>query len=221
MMISEQTGIKAASARTWDGRRIARRGAVCWAVLVLGGMAPAPLLLAVAAGDDTNFAGSLRRVVLGAFTAATHERVRVVSVAAASPPHRPPAAWDVALLDPLTLAQDCALDLVVRMGEGCGVAAYRRSTVLSWDPARVPGMANWSDLWNVVRIPGKRGLRRSPIGTLEIALLADGVAPQDVYAALRSAAGVDRAFGKLDQLRRISPGGRRGTRRSQCWRPGG
>jgi putative spermidine/putrescine transport system substrate-binding protein len=38
-------------------------------------------------------------------------------------------------------------------------------------------------------------------GNLEIALMADGVAPGDVYKVLGTSEGVDRAFRKLDQLR--------------------
>jgi putative spermidine/putrescine transport system substrate-binding protein len=38
-------------------------------------------------------------------------------------------------------------------------------------------------------------------GVLEIALMADGVAPGDVYKTLATAEGADRAFHKLDQLK--------------------
>jgi len=46
-----------------------------------------------------------------------------------------------------------------------------------------------------------RGLRRSAKYTLEIALLADGVAPADVYPMLATDAGLERAFRKLDQIK--------------------
>src|SRR5208283_5467297 len=38
-------------------------------------------------------------------------------------------------------------------------------------------------------------------GNLEFALMADGVAPADVYKTLSTSEGVDRAFRKLDQLK--------------------
>jgi putative spermidine/putrescine transport system substrate-binding protein len=44
-------------------------------------------------------------------------------------------------------------------------------------------------------------LRKGVRGNLEFALMADGVAPGDVYKTLASAEGVDRAFRKLDQLK--------------------
>lgn len=55
---------------------------------------------------------------------------------------------------------------------------------------------SWADFWNVEKFPGRRALQKHPIGTLEIALLADGVEPSQLYPL-----DVDRAFKKLDQLR--------------------
>ena len=83
----------------------------------------------------------------------------------------------------------------------CGLGAFRINLVLAWDRSRIDSAPGWSDFWDVARRPGKRGLLRSPRGTMEIALLADGVAPGDVYRTLDSAAGLDRAFRKLDQLK--------------------
>jgi putative spermidine/putrescine transport system substrate-binding protein len=82
----------------------------------------------------------------------------------------------------------------------CGLGAYADAIVLSWDRAKFPGTPTWQDFWDIAKVPGKRGLRRSPRGTLEIALLADGVAPADVYRVLATKDGVERAFRRLDQL---------------------
>ncbi len=83
----------------------------------------------------------------------------------------------------------------------CGAGAFRMNLALAWDRNRIDSVPNWSDFWDVARRPGKRGLFRNPRGTMEIALLADGVAPRDVYRVLGSDAGQDRAFRKLDQLK--------------------
>ena len=85
----------------------------------------------------------------------------------------------------------------------CGVGAIVYSFVLAYDGDKIKGGApkNWADFWNVQKWPGKRALRKGPKTTLEIALLADGVAPQDVYKTLATPAGVDRAFNKLSQLK--------------------
>ena len=85
----------------------------------------------------------------------------------------------------------------------CGVGAIVYSFVLGYDGDKIKGDApkNWADFWNTQKWPGKRALRKGPKTTLEIALMADGVAPQDVYKTLATPAGVDRAFKKLDELK--------------------
>jgi|SRR5271165_738519 len=83
----------------------------------------------------------------------------------------------------------------------CGVGAVVTATVLAWDKDKFPATPTWGDFWDVAKYPGKRGLHAGVRGNLEIALMADGVAPGDVYKTLSSNDGVDRAFRKLDQLR--------------------
>jgi len=84
---------------------------------------------------------------------------------------------------------------------GCRWPALQTRTVLAWDRGQIDTPPTWSDFWDVARHPGKRALRRDPRTTLEIALMADGVAAQDVYATLSTADGVARAFRKLNQIR--------------------
>jgi putative spermidine/putrescine transport system substrate-binding protein len=83
----------------------------------------------------------------------------------------------------------------------CGVGSTIHNTVLAWDRDKFQATPTWADFWDVAKIPGKRGLAKSVRGALEFALLADGVAPGDVYKTLGSSDGVDRAFRKLDQLK--------------------
>jgi putative spermidine/putrescine transport system substrate-binding protein len=85
----------------------------------------------------------------------------------------------------------------------CGVGAIVYSFVLGYDGDKIKGDTpkSWADFWNVQKWPGKRALRKGPKTTLEIALMADGVAPKDVYQTLSTDAGVERAFKKLDQLK--------------------
>jgi putative spermidine/putrescine transport system substrate-binding protein len=83
----------------------------------------------------------------------------------------------------------------------CGVGAMVTAVVLAWDKDKFPATPTWGDFWDVAKYPGKRGLHAGVQGNLEIALLADGVAPGDVYKTLAGNDGVDRAFRKLDQLR--------------------
>jgi len=124
--------------------------------------------------------------------------------------------WDLVLLDPDELTTACGEGILEKLdwsaiggkdhyvpqaASDCGVGALIVDTVLAWDKDKLPVGPTWSDFWDVAKYPGKRGLRKGVRGNLEIALMADGVAPGDVYKTLGTADGVDRAFRKLDQLK--------------------
>ncbi|MCP4560559.1 MAG: ABC transporter substrate-binding protein [Bosea sp.] len=84
----------------------------------------------------------------------------------------------------------------------CGAGAVGWGVSLFYDQARNPtGPANYAELWDVQKFPGKRSLRSGAKMTLEIALLADGVPAADVYKVLATADGQKRAFAKLDQIK--------------------
>ena len=105
------------------------------------------------------------------------------------------------LLLPLGLLQGAADGTTMEGASRCGRDAMRFTLVLAWDKSRIDAAPGWAEFWDVARRPGRRGLARGPRGTLEIALLADGVPADEVYAVLGSPEGVDRAFRKLDQLK--------------------
>ncbi len=124
--------------------------------------------------------------------------------------------WDVLVVTTPVLEEGCARGLLQKLdwnaiggrdrypafaASECGIGAFMTSVGLSWDNDKLQGTPSWADFWDVAKYPGKRGLLRDPRMTLEIALLADGVAAGDLYATLRSADGIKRAFRKLDQLR--------------------
>lgn len=77
-----------------------------------------------------------------------------------------------------------------------GVDVY--STVLAYrtDKFKDGGPTSWADFWDVKKFPGRRCLRRSPLDTLEQALLADGVPLDKLYPL-----DVDRAFASLDKIK--------------------
>lgn len=84
----------------------------------------------------------------------------------------------------------------------CGMASDTWATVLVYDGSKLAdGPKSWADFWDVEKFPGKRGMLGQALYTLENALLADGVAPAEVYSVLRTPEGVDRAFAKLDQIK--------------------
>ena len=77
------------------------------------------------------------------------------------------------------------------------VVAYNTEMLRGARPAAI------ADFFDLERFPGRRGMRRSPIANLEFALLADGVAADDVYATLATEAGLTRAFRKLDTIKEV------------------
>ena len=56
-------------------------------------------------------------------------------------------------------------------------------------------------VFDLHRYPGQRALEKRPVNNLEWALLCDGVALDDVYRVLNTAAGVERALAKLDAIK--------------------
>jgi putative spermidine/putrescine transport system substrate-binding protein len=84
----------------------------------------------------------------------------------------------------------------------CGVGAIVYDFILAYDGDKLKdGPKSWKDFWDTRKFPGKRGLRQGAKTNLEFALMADGVAPADVYKVLKTDAGVERAFKKLDEIR--------------------
>ncbi|HWX10991.1 MAG TPA: ABC transporter substrate-binding protein [Trinickia sp.] len=84
----------------------------------------------------------------------------------------------------------------------CGVGFFVWSTALAYNADKLKtAPTGWADFWDVKKFPGKRALRKGARGNLEFALMADGVAPKDVYKVLATKAGQDRAFKKLDELK--------------------
>jgi putative spermidine/putrescine transport system substrate-binding protein len=77
-----------------------------------------------------------------------------------------------------------------------GIDVY--STILAFrkDKFGTNGPSSWADFWDIKRYPGIRSMRRSPIDTLEQALLSDGVPLSSLYPL-----NVERAFKRLDQIK--------------------
>jgi putative spermidine/putrescine transport system substrate-binding protein len=125
--------------------------------------------------------------------------------------------WDVMQVESRTLAQGCQKGLFEKLDPArvphadelipgalsdCGVGIFAWAQALVYSDKLRDGPRSWADFWDVHKYPGKRGLRHSAKYTLEIALMADGVDPKDVYRVLTTEAGVQRAFRKLDQIRK-------------------
>jgi len=85
----------------------------------------------------------------------------------------------------------------------CGVSTDIWATVFAYDTTKFPeGPKTAADFFDLTKFPGKRGLHKGAKAVLEFALMADGVAAADVYATLSTPEGVDRAFAKLDTIKK-------------------
>jgi putative spermidine/putrescine transport system substrate-binding protein len=85
----------------------------------------------------------------------------------------------------------------------CGVASVAWAMAIAFDRQAFPKAqpTKIADLLDIQHFPGKRALSNGPRYTLELALLADGVDPGQVYAQLATPAGLDRAFSALDKIK--------------------
>ncbi|WP_045392389.1 ABC transporter substrate-binding protein [Falsirhodobacter sp. alg1] len=85
----------------------------------------------------------------------------------------------------------------------CGVSTDVWATVFAYDDTRFPNAkpTTISDFFDLEKFPGKRGIRKGAKTTLEMALMADGVAADDVYDMLETPEGLERAFAKLDTIK--------------------
>ena len=82
-----------------------------------------------------------------------------------------------------------AKDWALPSGSYSFVMAYRTDT-----DKKVP--STWAEFFDTENFPGKRAVYNYPYGMLEVALIADGVAYEDLYPL-----DIDRALKKLDTVR--------------------
>lgn len=112
-------------------------------------------------------------------------------------------------LDSLAMEQAKALDLLepldwkainpdpifdeAKQEKAIGYQYY--STLMAWRADAKP-VKTWQEFWDVKNFPGKRALPNYPTYTLPIALLADGVKPENLYPL-----DIKRAFASLDKIK--------------------
>ena len=118
---------------------------------------------------------------------------------------------DEGLLEPIDVASlpagpdgtPAAEDFVEGAMTECGAGSVFFSTVYAYNEESIPGTkpSTIADFFDIETFPGRRGMRRVPQVNLEFALMADGVPRDQVYAALDTPEGIDRAFAKLETIR--------------------
>ncbi|MDO5632208.1 MAG: ABC transporter substrate-binding protein [Paracoccus sp. (in: a-proteobacteria)] len=113
-------------------------------------------------------------------------------------------AIDAADLPPAPDGTPAVDDFIPGALTDCAVGNIVWGTVIAYDTTKFPDGApqTAADFFDVEKFPGKRGLPPSAKRTLSLALVADGVAPDQVLATLATPEGVDRAFAKLDTIKR-------------------
>lgn len=92
---------------------------------------------------------------------------------------------------PQALDSECAVAEIVYST----IYAYNNKTIGAQQPETV------DDFFDLNKFPGKRGLRKRPQFVMELALLADGVAEQDIYKVLATPEGQAQAFAKLNTIK--------------------
>ncbi len=118
---------------------------------------------------------------------------------------------DEGLLEPIDVASlpdgpdgtPAAEDFVEGSMTECGAGSVFFSTVYAYNEESIPGTkpGTIADFFDLQTFPGRRGMRRVPQVNLEFALIADGVPRDQVYAALDTPEGIDRAFSKLETIK--------------------
>lgn len=125
--------------------------------------------------------------------------------------------WDVVEVESPELARGCeeglyekldyrkigpTADFIPAAVTECGIGIFVWSTILAYNAdALKTAPTSWTDFWDLKKFPGKRGMRKGAKFTLEFALIADGVKPEEVYKVLGTKAGAERALKKLDQIK--------------------
>ena len=82
----------------------------------------------------------------------------------------------------------------------CWVGSIVYSHVIIFGNFAGPQPQDLKDFFDLTKFPGRRALPRGAKYNLEMALLADGAQPKDVYAILATDTGMDRALKKLESL---------------------
>lgn len=103
------------------------------------------------------------------------------------------------LLEPMDYSLVYTKNIIPEAMNPYGIANSFWGGVLAYSKTTFPGdkgPRSWANFWDVEKFPGERALFKRPFGTLEIALLADGVPNNKLYPL-----DVDRAFKSLDKIK--------------------
>ncbi len=189
-------------------------GAIALTVIGFGSATSAQDLVIAATGGS--FEDVLKEAYITPFQEATGLDIAVASQNSTVGPLKAQVEagnvkWDVVYLAPIDsevakadgLIQPIDYSIVDTEGlrEGAAkparLAALYSASIVAWNSESLQDIAGPKALFDLETYPGKRAIRSStPYGVLEIALLADGVSPDNLYPL-----DLDRAFSKLDEIK--------------------
>ncbi len=111
---------------------------------------------------------------------------------------------DASMLPPAPDGTPATEDFLDGALTDCAVGSMVFSTVYGFDSTKYTDKmpSTIADFFDLETFPGKRGMRRNPKANLEMALMADGVSPSEVYAVLATDDGLNRAFATLDKIKK-------------------
>ncbi|MBD9627811.1 extracellular solute-binding protein [Ensifer sp. ENS06] len=198
------------------------RRAVLGAGLFGAAMLASPLVRRASAADNVLYVNtwggdwevSVKKFLFDPFTADTGIEIRTVSPISfaklAAQKTTGVFEFDVTTLGVADVARANAAGLLQTLGDHVdasklwqgaiyenGLSTHGFATQLAFNKTKYPdGLKNWADFFNVEKFPGNRSLQRHAARVLAIALLADGVSPDQLFPY-----DLDRAFASLDKVK--------------------
>ncbi len=111
--------------------------------------------------------------------------------------------FDPAILAPAPDGTPAAEDFIPGSFGPCSISHIVFATVIAYDDRAFPGAKPQSvaDFFDLEAFPGKRALRKAPVGLLEWALRTYGVPRAQIYDLLSTERGLNLAFRGLDRIR--------------------
>ena len=101
------------------------------------------------------------------------------------------------------MIEDMAASGVTNLSDCCAPQIFW-TYVVFYDPDAFSGEkpSKIADFFDVEKFPGKRGVHTWANGFIQMAMVADGIAPKAVYKVLKEQTGaIDRAFAKMDTIK--------------------
>jgi putative spermidine/putrescine transport system substrate-binding protein len=113
-----------------------------------------------------------------------------------------PIDWSI--LPPAPDGTTAEQDFIPGALHECGVATIVWTTIVAYDKTKFPREkpSKLADFFDLKKFPGMRAISKRPVVALEFALMADGVPNNEVYKTLSTKSGLDRAFKKLDSIKK-------------------